>query len=452
MGKAGITAYRVGTIKEIPGVRTYVSVDGGMSDNIRPMLYDAAVRGDDRQPGRAPAGHHGHRGGQALRERRHPHPRRCHRQAARRATSWCMPATGAYCFAMASNYNGSPRPAVLLVNEGRARVIIERESYADLVAKHHPLRRLRPDERDGEAWTADQDRAHRSAWASAPSGRASTGSSRRSTTRSSRAPASICRWPRVLEIDSAQGAGRCARRARSPTDFAEILDDPSIDIVVEVIGGTDAGLRLRRRGHAQGQERGHRQQAAAGLPRPGAVHSGRATLERHLRFEASVAGAIPIIKVMRESMIAAGLHTVYGIVNGTTNYILTRMYNEEGDYPEILAEAQELGYAEADPTADVGGADAAAKMAILASIAFHSRVTLADVAYSGIQSITLDDVRYAKELRLRGQVDRRGAADRRQGERAGVPGAAAARLIRWPPSAAPTTPCSSRATPSARSC
>ena len=97
-------------------------------------------------------------------------------------------------------------------------------------------------------------------------------------------------------------------------------------------------------------------------------------------------------------MIAAELHTVYGIVNGTTNYILSRMYNEEGDYPDILAKAQELGYAEADPTADVGGADAAAKMAILASIAFHSRVTLADVAFSGIQDITLEDVRYAKSL------------------------------------------------------
>jgi homoserine dehydrogenase len=120
--------------------------------------------------------------------------------------------------------------------------------------------------------------------------------------------------------------------------------------------------------------------------------------QRHLRFEASVAGAIPIIKVMRESMIAAGLKTVYGIVNGTTNYILTRMHNDEGDYAEILARAQELGYAEADPSADVGGADAAAKMAILGSIAFHSRVRLADVAYEGIEHVSLDDVRYAKDL------------------------------------------------------
>ncbi len=111
-----------------------------------------------------------------------------------------------------------------------------------------------------------------------------------------------------------------------------------------------------------------------------------------------MAGAIPIIKVMRESMIAAGIKTVYGIVNGTTNYILTKMYNDEGDYADILKKAQELGYAEADPTADVGGGDAAAKMAILGSIAFHSRVKLSDVAYEGIQNVTLDDVRYAKDL------------------------------------------------------
>src|SRR5574340_391859 len=99
---------------------------------------------------------------------------------------------------------------------------------------------------------------------------------------------------------------------------------------------------------------------------------------------------------MREGMIAADLHTVYGIVNGTTNYILTALYRGEGDYADTLRKAQELVYAEADPTADVGGGDAAAKMAILASIAFRTRVTMADVAYEGIELVTLEDVRYAK--------------------------------------------------------
>jgi homoserine dehydrogenase len=201
---------------------------------------------------------------------------------------------------------------------------------------------------------------------------------------------------KVLEID----AGRIPADAPAglfTKEFGEIVDDPAIDIVVEVIGGTDAAFTFVDAAMRKGKN-----VVTANKQLLASRGEGLFTLardeKRHLRFEASVAGAIPIIKVMRESMIAAGLHTVYGIVNGTTNYILTRMYNGEGDYPEILAKAQELGYAEADPTADVGGADAAAKMAILASIAFHSRVTLADVAYSGIQDVTLADVQYAKEL------------------------------------------------------
>jgi diaminopimelate decarboxylase len=138
VGKAGITAYTVGTIKEIPGVRTYVSVDGGMSDNIRPMLYDALYEGMLANKAGAPAdtrvtvaGKHCESGDILLRDvlLARPEP----------GDILVMPATGAYCFAMASNYNGSPRPAVLLVRDGHARVIIERESYDDLVAKHHPL-------------------------------------------------------------------------------------------------------------------------------------------------------------------------------------------------------------------------------------------------------------------------------------------------------------------------
>lgn len=201
---------------------------------------------------------------------------------------------------------------------------------------------------------------------------------------------------RILEIDPGK-VPPDANPGLFTTDFAQIVDDPSIDIVVEVIGGTDVAYNFLDAAMRKGKNvvTANKQLVAS---RGEALFTLAREERRHLRFEASVAGAIPIIKVMRESMIAAGLHTVYGIVNGTTNYILTRMYNEEGDYSEILAKAQELGYAEADPTADVGGADAAAKMAILASIAFHSRVTLADVAYSGIQNVTLGDVRYAKEL------------------------------------------------------
>jgi homoserine dehydrogenase len=201
---------------------------------------------------------------------------------------------------------------------------------------------------------------------------------------------------RVLEIDPTKVPAD-APPGLFTADFADILDDPSIDVVVEVVGGIDAAFTFVDAAMRKGKNvvTANKQLLAS---RGEALFNLARDERRHLRFEASVAGAIPIIKVMRESMIAAELRTVYGIVNGTTNYILTRMYNDEGDYGEILAKAQELGYAEADPTADVGGADAAAKMAILGSIAFHSRVTLADVAFEGIQNITLDDVRYAKDL------------------------------------------------------
>ena len=139
VGKAGITAYRVGTIKEIPGVRTYVCVDGGMSDNIRPMLYGAQYLGMLANKADAPAeatvtvaGKHCESSDMLIRDAviAKPEP----------VDILVMPATGAYCYAMASNYNGTPRQAVVLVNEGEARVIIERETYADLVAKNRPLK------------------------------------------------------------------------------------------------------------------------------------------------------------------------------------------------------------------------------------------------------------------------------------------------------------------------
>lgn len=204
------------------------------------------------------------------------------------------------------------------------------------------------------------------------------------------------RVAKVLEIDR----GKWAKDAPDGvfcSDPGDVLDDPDIDIVVELIGGTTAAYELVDAAMRNGKDvvTANKQMLAT---KGQELFTLARDAKRHLRFEASVAGAVPIIKVMRESMIAAGLHTVYGIVNGTTNYILSEMYAEQGDYAEVLARAQELGYAEADPTADVGGADAAAKMAIIASIAFHSRVTLADVAYSGIEEISLEDVRYAKGL------------------------------------------------------
>ena len=119
-----------------------------------------------------------------------------------------------------------------------------------------------------------------------------------------------------------------------------------------------------------------------------------------LRFEGAVAGVVPAIRVMAETLAAAHIERVHGIVNGTTNYILTQMAATGASYEDALREAQEMGYAEADPTEDVTGKDAAAKMAILARLAFGAAVGLDQVSYEGIERITADDIAYASELGL----------------------------------------------------
>ena len=168
------------------------------------------------------------------------------------------------------------------------------------------------------------------------------------------------------------------------TDFAEIRDDPEIEVVAEVMGGLeptgDYVLELLRAGKsvvtANKQLVARRSAELFAAAVEGGVQ---------LRFEASVCAAIPVIKVLREALVVSNVHRVLGIVNGTTNFVLTEM--ERGaSYDEALAEAQRLGFAEADPTEDVSGQDAAAKMAILATVAFGSRVTLEDVAVRGARA------------------------------------------------------------------
>ena len=132
-----------------------------------------------------------------------------------------------------------------------------------------------------------------------------------------------------------------------------------------------------------------------------------------IRFEAAVAGVIPIVRVIQESFGATEISKVFGIVNGTTNFILSEMAATGAAYEEVLERAKQLGYAEADPTEDVNGADAAAKMAILARLAFHTPITLDDVAYEGIETIQPDDLAYAKELGL--SLKLLGVAERRDG-------------------------------------
>jgi len=184
---------------------------------------------------------------------------------------------------------------------------------------------------------------------------------------------------------------------RSEGDFGAILERS--DLIVELIGGTDPArqyaIDAMRAGRplvtANKQLLAQHGDELFGIARESGVQ---------LRFEAAVAGVIPIVRTIQESFGATEIDKVFGIVNGTTNFILSEMASTGAGYDEVLGRAQELGYAEADPTDDVNGADAAAKMAILARLAFHTPITLDEVPFEGIESIQPDDLAYAKELGL----------------------------------------------------
>src|SRR5215204_451768 len=180
-------------------------------------------------------------------------------------------------------------------------------------------------------------------------------------------------------------------------DFEQIL--AASEVIVKLNSGLDPAPEKIRRALHEGRHvvTANKQLIAQhGEELVAAAREGGA----QLRFEAAVAGAIPVIRVVQESLGAIPIEKVFGIVNGTTNYILTEMARSGLSYDEALKQAQDLGYAEADPTEDVGGADAAAKMAILARLAFGAPVRLEDVPYEGIERIKPDDIAYAKELGL----------------------------------------------------
>ena len=197
---------------------------------------------------------------------------------------------------------------------------------------------------------------------------------------------------------------------RSEGDFDEIL--ARSDVIVELMGGVDPArdhvLAALRAGKpvvtANKQLLAQHGEEVFGVAREAGVQ---------LRFEAAVAGAIPIVRAIVESFGVARIDKVFGIVNGTTNFILSEMAASGAAYADVLARAQELGYAEADPTEDVNGADAAAKMAILARLAFHTPVGLDQVSFEGIEAIQPDDLAYAKELDL--SLKLLGVAERRDG-------------------------------------
>lgn len=202
---------------------------------------------------------------------------------------------------------------------------------------------------------------------------------------------------KVLERDfeKAQAAGVPANIITENVE--DITNDPEIQIVVEVMGGIEVAGKFIRLAIKAGK-------SVVTANKDLLAIEGRELYELadangvDLLFEASVGGGIPIIRPLKEDLAANRIEAIYGIVNGTTNYMLTKMSEEGSNYNDVLKEAQEKGYAEADPTSDVGGLDAARKLAILASIAFNTRVSFDDVYVEGITKITARDIEYAREL------------------------------------------------------
>lgn len=204
------------------------------------------------------------------------------------------------------------------------------------------------------------------------------------------------RITKILERNP-QLAAELGQKYQITDKIEDILEDPDIDIVVELIGREHPAKEFIAEALRHGKN---------------VVTANKDVLAKHgkelfelasqnqvdFMFEASVGGGIPIIRPLKSCLAANKITSVMGIVNGTTNYMLTKMSAEHLDFADVLKEAQDKGYAESDPTADIGGLDAARKIAILASIAFNTRVVLEDVHVEGIENLTLRDIDYANEL------------------------------------------------------
>ncbi len=202
---------------------------------------------------------------------------------------------------------------------------------------------------------------------------------------------------KILVRDVSKDRGLAVGEGLLTTNINDLLDHPEIDIIVEVLGGINPALEYSLGALAKGKSLVTANKdmiALHGKELFAAAEAGK----RDLFFEAGVAGGIPIIRPLKQCLAANRISQVIGIINGTTNYMLTRM-NEDGlGFEQALAEAQSAGYAEADPSADVEGYDAARKLAILASIAFNTRVSLDQVYVEGITRITATDIAYAANL------------------------------------------------------
>ena len=202
---------------------------------------------------------------------------------------------------------------------------------------------------------------------------------------------------RIADVDTTRERGFTPPPGMLVANFQEILEDPSIDIVLELVGGYDTAKRLILESMAKGKQVVTANKALL------AVH-GEEIFEaaaRHrvdLGFEASVGGGIPVIRALTEGLAGNRILSLYGIMNGTSNYILSRMTREGHRFEEVLLESQRAGYAEADPTFDVAGLDSAHKLTIMASLAYGTPVDFKEVYTEGITRLTPVDIAYAKEF------------------------------------------------------
>jgi len=207
----------------------------------------------------------------------------------------------------------------------------------------------------------------------------------------------ILRKIKVLESDLARPQAKELGLQLFTTDDEEFFGHPDIDIVVEAIGGEEPALDYLKRALASGRH------AVTSNKEVVAKHGAElfALAQEHgvgLHYEASVGGGIPLISPFQQDLVANKISGIYAIINGTTNYILTRMASEGIDFPSALKSAQELGYAEADPKNDIEGIDSTYKLAILASLAFHIQVRPQDIHCEGISRLSSHDFKYAREL------------------------------------------------------
>ena len=202
---------------------------------------------------------------------------------------------------------------------------------------------------------------------------------------------------KIADLDIKRDRGIKLAKGVLTTDADSVIKDPDIHIIVELVGGTTIAKEIILKAIKNGKH---------------VVTANKALLATHgkeifkaaekagvqVGFEASVAGGIPIIKIISEGLVANRIKSIYGIINGTTNYILSKMSDENAGFSEVLKEAQKLGYAEADPTYDIEGIDSAHKLAILASLAYGTQFSLKDVYREGISWISSMDIEFAREL------------------------------------------------------